>query len=245
MTDPDPSPAPERMPLLPPLGVLLALLVLMAALTGTTRLLYFSVVEGATGAMRIQWPWWRAFAASLGDGLALVPFFAAIAWIVRASPLEPGQWRSSLGRHLLGALALCPLVTALRRAIFMLVTSLAASWSEALELDQKTPLRVHVANALNLLLVYVAMAGLIYALDFRRRQREKEKQALTLERQLAQTQMAMLRMQLNPHFLFNTLNALGTLMRRDVETAVAMLLALTDFLRSTLEEHGSLFSSLD
>lgn len=55
----------------------------------------------------------------------------------------------------------------------------------------------------------------------------------------------MLRMQINPHFLFNTLNGITSLMRRDPDTAEAMMLALTDFLRATLNEDSSLETSLD
>jgi len=244
MADPEVPSGGERRPLLPPVAVLIALLVLLAVLTGTERRLSFNVIEGAKGAMRVTWPWWRSFLASLGDGVALVPFFVAIAWIVRKAPLERGQWGSSVLRHLAGMLLLCPLEVIFRRLVSVLVNLLAASWSEAMELHRQTPLRHFVANSLSFVLVYLALATLIYAWDFRRRQQEKERLALTLERQLAQTQMHMLRMQLNPHFLFNTLNSLGTLMRRDVETAEEMLLALTDFLRSTLEGHGSILTPL-
>jgi two-component system, LytTR family, sensor kinase len=56
-----------------------------------------------------------------------------------------------------------------------------------------------------------------------------------LETQLAHAQLDALKMQLNPHFLFNTLNSVSSLMYVDVDAADAMLTRLSDFLRTTLE----------
>ena len=65
--------------------------------------------------------------------------------------------------------------------------------------------------------------------------REKENAAAQLEVQLANAKMAALRMQLNPHFLFNTMNSISSLMRSDVDAADAMLEHLSSLLRMTLE----------
>ena len=56
-----------------------------------------------------------------------------------------------------------------------------------------------------------------------------------LETQLAHAQLDALKMQLNPHFLFNTLNSVSSLMYHDVDAADAMLARLSAFLRMTLE----------
>lgn len=65
--------------------------------------------------------------------------------------------------------------------------------------------------------------------------REKETAAAQLEVQLANAKMAALRMQLNPHFLFNTMNSISSLMRSDVDAADVMLEHLSSLLRMTLE----------
>jgi two-component sensor histidine kinase len=65
--------------------------------------------------------------------------------------------------------------------------------------------------------------------------REKETVAVQLQAQLANAQIAALRMQLNPHFLFNTMNSISSLMRSDVDAADAMLEHLSSLLRMTLE----------
>jgi two-component system LytT family sensor kinase len=65
--------------------------------------------------------------------------------------------------------------------------------------------------------------------------REKEDAVAQLAVQLAQAQIRALRMQLNPHFLFNTMNSISSLMRTDVASADAMLEQLSSLLRITLE----------
>jgi LytS/YehU family sensor histidine kinase len=57
-----------------------------------------------------------------------------------------------------------------------------------------------------------------------------------LQRQLAQAQLEGLRSQLNPHFLFNTLNMISSVMYEDVERADQMIAALSRMLRMSLEE---------
>jgi two-component system, LytTR family, sensor kinase len=65
--------------------------------------------------------------------------------------------------------------------------------------------------------------------------REKETVAAQLEVQLANAKIAALRMQLNPHFLFNTMNSISSLMRNDIEGADSLLEQLSSLLRMTLE----------
>ena len=65
--------------------------------------------------------------------------------------------------------------------------------------------------------------------------REKETVAAQLEAQLANAQIAALRMQLNPHFLFNTMNSISSLMRSDIDAADSMLEQMSSLLRMTLE----------
>ncbi len=72
-------------------------------------------------------------------------------------------------------------------------------------------------------------------LGYYQRFREKETVAARLEAQLANAQIAALRMQLNPHFLFNTMNSISSLMRSDIEAADSMLEQMSSLLRMTLE----------
>jgi len=68
--------------------------------------------------------------------------------------------------------------------------------------------------------------------------------AMDLERQLAVSRLEALRMQLHPHFLFNTLHAVAGLTDEDPATARRMVIALGDLLRSTLEDTGDRMRTL-
>src|SRR5262249_6141221 len=89
------------------------------------------------------------------------------------------------------------------------------------------------------LLVYWSIVGFSHAMAYYRKYRQREDQADLLESRLAQAQLQMLKMQLQPHFLFNTLNAISALMHQDVELADQMLARLGQLLRTTLESAGT------
>lgn len=80
-----------------------------------------------------------------------------------------------------------------------------------------------------------AWSALYYAINFFVRAEEQQDQMLRLEAQATSAQLTMLRYQLNPHFLFNTLNSISTLvLLKQTEQANAMLSRLSSFLRFTL-----------
>jgi hypothetical protein len=81
---------------------------------------------------------------------------------------------------------------------------------------------------------YPIAIGFIYFFDRVRRAREAEVAAANLERELAKARLENLRLQLQPHFLFNTLNAVSSVMYEDVRKADAMLARLSEFLRAVL-----------
>jgi len=76
---------------------------------------------------------------------------------------------------------------------------------------------------------------LFRGVSYYERFRENEQVAAQLETQLANARLSALRMQLNPHFLFNTMNGISSLMRVDVEAADRMLEQLSFLMRITIE----------
>jgi sensor histidine kinase YesM len=81
----------------------------------------------------------------------------------------------------------------------------------------------------------LAWSALYYMINFFLQIEEQNDRLLRLENQATQAQLAMLRYQLNPHFLFNTLNSISTLvLLKQTEPANAMLSRLSSFLRYTL-----------
>ncbi|MEX2285136.1 MAG: histidine kinase [Gemmatimonadota bacterium] len=84
---------------------------------------------------------------------------------------------------------------------------------------------------------YAILLGAILGWDYYRKYRERELLSSQLEAQLSQARLQALRMQLNPHFLFNAMNSIAMLVRRNANTeAVRMLAGLSDLLRYVLED---------
>jgi LytS/YehU family sensor histidine kinase len=83
--------------------------------------------------------------------------------------------------------------------------------------------------------MYFAMLGSMHAFIYFTEARQREAQAARLAAQLAESRLGALRMQLNPHFLFNSLNAIGVLVRdQNTATASRMLELLGDVLHTVL-----------
>jgi hypothetical protein len=94
------------------------------------------------------------------------------------------------------------------------------------------------------MVIFWAAFFLFRGLGYYQRYREKELAATQLQSQLVQAQMRSLRMQLNPHFLFNTMNGISSLMHSDVEAADLMLEQLSRLLRITLQRGEAQFIPL-
>lgn len=91
-----------------------------------------------------------------------------------------------------------------------------------------------------------AWSALYYAINFFLRVEEQADQLMKLEAQATSAQLAMLRYQLNPHFLFNTLNSISTLvLLKQTEPANAMLTRLSSFLRHTLANQAGTKVTVD
>lgn len=83
-------------------------------------------------------------------------------------------------------------------------------------------------------LIYFAMVCIIYTYYYLKQVKEAEKQRSLLETQLVNTRMKMLSSQLQPHFLFNTLNSISVLVDLDADKAKDTIADLSDFLREIL-----------
>jgi signal transduction histidine kinase len=86
--------------------------------------------------------------------------------------------------------------------------------------------------------IYLAIISAAHALLFFRRVQERERRALGLEASLAKARLEALKMQLQPHFLFNSLNAIAELVHAQPTAAEEMLVNLSDLLRLTLSTSG-------
>jgi sensor histidine kinase YesM len=93
-------------------------------------------------------------------------------------------------------------------------------------------------------ITYWVIVGVSHAAEFYRRYRERERAAALLETQLAQAQLQALKMQIQPHFLFNSLNSIAALIEEDSARAGRMIARLGDFLRLTLANSDTQVSTV-
>jgi sensor histidine kinase YesM len=147
-----------------------------------------------------------------------------VIFLGRRFPIPSPRWKRSLGVHVVASL----LITATQ---IVVAESILSTFSRALYRTEgfanslKTAFRINFHGSLPTywLILAVYLAAVYY------------RNAVRLESQLSRAQLDALKMQLNPHFLFNTLNSISSLMYSDVEAADAMLARLSEFLRMTLE----------
>lgn len=85
-------------------------------------------------------------------------------------------------------------------------------------------------------LTYFCLLAVIHAFLYYDKLRQREVKTSRLEAQLTMARLEVLKTQLHPHFLFNTLNAISALMHRDVDAADRMIALLSDLLRLSLDQ---------
>lgn len=168
--------------------------------------------------------------ASLWAILGLV----AIA-LTRRFPLERGRLARGLAVHLPAALVLSLLEGCASFGVFRAMGMFAGSKSPP---GQIMGLMV-IGKLHTNLLTYAAIVGVAHLIDYYRRFRDRELRSSRLEAKLTRAELEVLKMQLHPHFLFNTLHAISTLMHRDIEAADRMLTNLGDLLRLASADVGA------
>jgi signal transduction histidine kinase len=151
--------------------------------------------------------------------------------LARWFPLDRRHWLRSLAVHAGAAVVAAVLETGVSMGIRSLVLQRLGPPAFSFEVVQFFLSAKFHSNVL----IYGAILGVSLAVDYYRKYRDRELRAIQLQARLAQTQLQVLKMQLHPHFLFNTLNAISALIHQDVDVADRMIARLGDLLRSTLE----------
>src|SRR5215203_2411041 len=95
------------------------------------------------------------------------------------------------------------------------------------------------------LLVYWGTLIAAHAVEYYRQLQAGKTRTAQLASQLSQAQLAALKMQIHPHFLFNTLNSIAALLHEDIEAADRMITRLSDFLRITLQSSAASVVTLE
>ncbi|MCI0662626.1 MAG: histidine kinase [Acidobacteria bacterium] len=157
--------------------------------------------------------------------------FLLIVKFARRFRIKSENWPRLLPVHLLAAIAFSiahtTILAASRKVIFPLVGMGAYDYGIM-------PIRYMMEFA-NYALWYAVWVTLIHLFDHYRASREHELRAAHLETKLAQAQLQALQAQIHPHFLFNALNTISTVIYEDPQAADRMITRLSDFLRKSLQ----------
>ena len=178
-------------------------------------------------------------APPLGE-LFLVGAMPAVAWVVLSVPVQVATRRllrariaAAVAGHILAAAAFIVSHSALTLALRM-PTGISRPGMPFLE-----QLERHVVGFLPLnLLVYAAIVGGTLAWDNWRLSVRRERAAAKLAADLTRAELAALRSRMQPHFLFNALHGISSVMDTDVAKARQMMVALSHLLRSSLAANG-------
>jgi two-component system, LytTR family, sensor kinase len=164
-----------------------------------------------------------------------------IVWTCSNYTLERATWKRSLWAHL----AVCCLSMAIVGGFAYLVPP------PPLRLAGQDPTLTRKASHQPRAAAYAALrritlqmptfwglVGVAHAVRFYERSKARERREADLEHRLAQARLEALRMQLNPHFLFNTLNSIASLVHEAPQTAEEMIESLSELLRLALHTSG-------
>ena len=213
------------------------------------RLATFGAILGICSAIAL------AFATSTYAGYSIkgepLPWSTALFWaftewslwavlipliflLARRFPLDAASWGRRLPIYL-GAFLLVHL--AHETAYVTLERAGGMDGDTTRALGQTVLLYLIKRSAFNTV-VFAGIVAVAHVRDLYRQHRERERVTLQLENRLARAQLEALKIQLQPHFLFNTLNTISALLHRDPEAADRVLTRLGDLLQLSLQHSG-------
>lgn len=207
-------------------GLFVSLWIVLAILGAAEAYLGFMVSQKEVplwGLVRRQFESWGAW------GLVSVGILTYARWL-QGSPRSLRRW---LAWQFLGAAVACVSYSML----YALLVHGQPSILEPVTLSFKTAFPITLAHSSVFgLMVYWALVGGYHGLQLYARLREREREAADLERLLAQARLDVLRAQLHPHFLFNTLHTVSSLIHSRPETADRVVVRLSELLRASLDQ---------
>jgi signal transduction histidine kinase len=172
--------------------------------------------------------WAFALEHSLAEWYLFALLSIPALWLARRFHFDRVRWPRQLTVHLLGSTVFS--------VLWMILRAPLEGWLG----DSRVGFRAAFTYALAAtfffnLLIYWGIISVSHAIEYYRKYQERELRTAELEARLAQARLQALQMQLNPHFLFNTLHSISSLMHKDVEAADRMISRFGDLLRVALE----------
>jgi two-component system, LytTR family, sensor kinase len=179
--------------------------------------------------------WSEAISDALEDWYVYGALSLPVVWLARRFPPELGSRWMTAGIHLGAALLFSIVYITLRTLVGEVDSWIAGESASFADIFHPLLVRTFPFN----LLVYGVILSVSHALDYYRKYHDRTVQTLELEKHLTEARLQALLHQLKPHFLFNTLNGIASLMHTDVDAADRMLVRLSELLRITMSHTGA------
>ena len=214
------------------------------AIVGTALGLWGALVLlfAAPLALRGHFTWRQALDFGVTFWALWLLFLPTVAWLSFRFPIQRKNLVRNVALHFLA----CVLIVGFTRVSYRFVERVAAAaqrWERSRAGADATPPRMgapgmlgtfHALRAALDVLVYWSLVGLCQAITNFRRSEERERRSAELEARFTSAKLQALRMQINPHFLFNTLNSIAALIYVNPRAADEMLGDLSELLRRSL-----------
>jgi two-component system, LytTR family, sensor kinase len=204
-----------------------ALYILLWLLVTLQFAIFWALSDAVRG--RFVWPWEDYWRWSFTEWTTLAMLGPLAFWAAARKPIEPPHRVPRFLLHLLASFGFAMVGIVLGAFIALHMEPGRPEFGEQLE-------QFSTKHGEAGFLAYWVLVMVRQAAYLQREKNRRELQATRLEAQLAQSRLQVLKMQLHPHFLFNTLHAISTLIRDDAAAAEDMLLRLSELLRTYLED---------
>jgi len=160
----------------------------------------------------------------------------AVVWAARRFPFDTGHRVRAMAVHVVGALIFAAAHFVALIGVRFILWENGGKWAGATWAQY---FQRHILEQLDWsLMVYAVIVGVSHAIAFYHESQQRKLRAAQLETQVVEARLKTLEAELHPHFLFNTLHAISTLVHRDPESADRMISRLSDLLRITFDRSG-------
>ena len=178
----------------------------------------------------------KLLALNLGLWCVAALLMPAIVWMARRFPFDTGHKIRAVLAHAGGALTFAFVHLRGMTSMRFLLWSDGGKYSSV---PWSRYLQNRFLEQLDWsLMVYAVIVGVSHAIAFYHESQERKLKAAQLETRLVEARLKTLEAELHPHFLFNTLHAISTLVHRDPDAADRMISRLSDLLRITFDRTG-------
>jgi len=205
---------------------LLGVWTFVGLLGGTQRYLQGNELESGA-----SYAWWRAVESNLVLAYLWAVLTPLTMRIARRFSIDRTPVLRLIPIHLLAAAGIALLHTALSNVIYKLALAPDVTWSALIENFARSA----VITGPTRVATYLEIVGVTWSLDYYRTYQEREIRNSNLQTQLAEARLEALKLQLQPAFVFDTLNAVLPLIYRDPPAAARTVVQLGGLLRLSLK----------